>query len=895
MKRQSIFVLPVFSIFVVFCCAAVQAQVSFFQPLPYSGKGAAFVANFNGKPDILAGDGTMNLGNGDGTFTLGTPVSGTVLAVADFNGDGKLDLLEQGTGTLLVLLGKGDGTFQTPVSTASGASLSQIVVTDLRGNGLSDVIGVFGNSLLVYLSKGDGTFAAQTSYSLGTISTGASVVISVGDFNGDKKQDVVVSMGDLTAGQELTFLGNGDGTLNPTPVSSNGVPYPGSVAVADFNGDGKLDMAVAQTFQGSSQTVDILVGQGNGGFSTLTTSIPPGYLSVGDLRGIGKQDLVVSAGGDDVYLGNGDGTFVNASNYVNSGGIIADINLDGKMDLVSIDGVLLGNGDGTFHSNVAGIVNAFGYWGSGTVLGKFENNGATGAATLGLGTNSGTTLYILHNNGTGLLFQSQTYTIPNVGTTPLLTADLRGDGNLDLIVGGTNGYSVLLGNGDGTFQSPLYSNIGDITFMVVADVNNDQKPDLIVQTGSAGTPGQTLMVLLGNGDGTFKSPVSYYDAGLGTLLVADFNGDGKPDIAASGQLTDSPAQTGILVGNGDGTFQNIVFPTSLNGFEASFTEDFNDDHKPDLLGQGSGGWQVALGNGDGTFTLLPSFTSAFACFTPGGIADFNGDGIQDLLGNFQCGSHSAGPPAIALGNGDGTFHSPINVPVPQSALPTFARTVGVIGDMNGDGLPDLVFPYPASDVPVYGAGLGVLINTTHPVQPDFTVSSASGSPTSQTISAGQKASFTLMLAPAGSFSGMVNLSCAITPVVSPAPTCALSSSSVNISGGTTQSVTVTVQTTASTSAGTLPDLRLPPGAGPLLWSLMIGMLGTAWLGMRRRRSLPAVAASVVVLAFVFVGGCGGGSNSLHTTPGTPSGTYTATVTATSGSLTHNTTLQVVVQ
>src|SRR5580693_1337317 len=124
--------------FVFFLVASsLYGQVSFFQPLSYAGSGALFSADFNGddKPDLLSSDGTLQLGNGNGTFTAGTQVPGTPLAIADFNGDGKPDVLESGTGTLLVLLGNGNGTFKAAATTASAAALQPLAATDLNGDG----------------------------------------------------------------------------------------------------------------------------------------------------------------------------------------------------------------------------------------------------------------------------------------------------------------------------------------------------------------------------------------------------------------------------------------------------------------------------------------------------------------------------------------------------------------------------------------------------------------------------------------------------------------------------------------------------------------------------------------------------------------------------------------
>lgn len=130
--------------------------------------------------------------------------------------------------------------------------------------------------------------------------------------------------------------------------------------------------------------------------------------------------------------------------------------------------------------------------------------------------------------------------------------------------------------------------------------------------------------------------------------------------------------------------------------------------------------------------------------------------------------------------------------------------------------------------------------------------------------------------------------------MTPAPTCTLSSSSVQISGSGTQKVTVQVGTTAPATSGTAPYLHFPAGPMPLAWSLTF--LGSAWLWVRNRKRLQALATPIVVLVFVFSLGCGGsGSSSTHTTPGTPAGSYTATVTASAGSSSHNMALQVVVQ
>ena len=1000
MKREALAVICMTFVAVSF---RAQAQVSFFEPPTYAGSGNVFVADFNGdgKPDILTSDGTMNLGNGDGTFALGTPVAGAslsmpVCAVADFNGDGKPDVLEQGTGTLLVLLGNGDGTFQAPIGTASGASLTLVAASDLNGDGKADVVGVFGSSLMVYISKGDGTFASGVSYGLGTTATAST--LSFGDFNGDAKTDVVVSVaGNNVAGQEIVLLGNGDGTFQTTPKTSTGVYYPQFAAVGDFNGDGKLDLAVsAPEYCNGSCTIPattyVLLGNGDGTVQAATSAFGAnGPLAAADLNGDGKADLVIDNSPlTQVYLSNGGGTFSNASSYdlLVDGGVpaIADFNLDGKLD-IAVGTMLLGNGDGTFQGVQASLLTTLSGQPPIAAAGDFDKNGTVDVAAI-----ASTSLYILSNNGKGMLSLINTYTLPQPGYG-IVTADFNGDGNLDVLVVGTDqtaqdlSYTVLLGNGDGSFQAPInypqsVQTSAQSYSIVVADFNDDKKPDLAI-TLAGGAGNQSLALLLGNGDGTFAAPSYVYDGAATTLLTADFNGDGKLDIGGgvpAGGPSKNPS-TALLYGNGDGTFQAAVFPASLNNFAASFAADLNDDGRPDLIAFYPP--QVALENEDGTFTLLPALPNPVNL-----VADFNGDGKPDLFVTLGAlGSQQTG---VQLGNGDGTFGPVVNVPAKGLLSPSLAA------DMNGDGRLDLVFPWYNSGLGTATSGIGVLINTTAPgfgvlasplspapvtagnsatstvtvvpafgfnsavslactglpsgascgfvpssianssgtsaltiatsasvaagtysiqvqgssgsvvnsmplsvvvqAAPDFSLGASSGSATSQTITAGQTANFSLALAPTGSFAGTVDLSCAITPAVTPAPTCSLSSSSVQISGSGTQSVTVNVGTTAPATTGAVPGIKFPPGPMPMIMIWTLTLLASTWLWAQNRKRLPALAAPIVVLAFAFSVGCGGSSSSsTHTTPGTPSGTYAVTVTATSGSVSHNMALQVVVQ
>ncbi len=858
-------------VFVALSPLRLHGQVSFFPPPIYAGSANVFEADFNGdgKPDLLGIDGTLQLGNGNGTFTLGTAVIVMPLAVADFNGDGKPDILEAGTGTLLVLLGNGDGTFQTPISTNSGASLSALTAIDLNGDGKTDVVGVFNSNLMVYIGKGDGTFAAGVPYSLGMTPTGR-LTITPGDFTGDGKTDLAVSVSGTTVpGEEIILLGNGDGTFQPAKSSVGGFTITSAVA-GDFNHDGKLDLVIydAGFCNGtcSQPSALLLLGNGDGTFQQPITALQqppasfiPGAVAAADVNGDGKLDLiVVSPPLLEIYLGDGKGGFSSTHSYmmspssysdgIENAPVIADFNRDGKLDIAAGNYLLPGNGDGTFRGLPAVPLPAIGP----SALGDFDKKGINDVAIVSVNN-----VFILINDGTGALVLAHTYTLqqPSYG---IAASDLDRDGNLDLIVVGTDassqewGYSVLLGNGDGSFKPPAFYQESLVTganqySMVIADFNHDGKPDFATTLGTS----QSLAVLLGNGDGTFSAPSYLFDdSGVG-LVDADFNNDGKLDLATVG------SGLVILLGKGDGSFEPASIETASVG-NTLFTSDFNKDGNADLI---SG--HVFLGNGDGTFTALTQTISGYD------LADFNSDGKIDVLGPTNTGIPVCC--GVNLGNGDGTFGPAIDVfsigfkfdPV----QPIFERGA----DMNGDGKPDLVVGE-TSGMP----GVFVVLNTTVPATGLGFGVGAGGN--SVTVSAGQTAAYTLSIGGAG-MAGTATLTCSGLPA---GASCAPASIQVNAQSVTT--FTFNIATTSRQSAG-LYALRFG-------WTWALGFIGLLVLPFSAQgKTYFSKSGRLVVLSLLFLASsCGGGNSSVpavNPVPGanpngTPMGTYNIVITATAG-------------
>jgi len=270
----------------------------------------------------------------------------------------------------------------------------------------------------------------------------------------------------------------------------------------------------------------------------------------------------------------------------------------------------------------------------------------------------------------------------------IATADFNGDGNLDVVLTMVDQAIILLGKGDGTFlegQPFSAGNVTSVTAVAVGDFNGDGVPDLAIADY-----GGFVWILLGSGGGTFGAPVSFrVDCSPLGVQVTDVNLDGIADLVAVGTPLGAPIGTtdiSVLIGNGDGTFRSPVDYATANasqGAVALVIADFNGDQIPDLAVLDTS-LSVLLGNGDGTFHPAIAATTGNA---PTGLAtgDFNGDGIPDLV----VANNNDGTVSILLGEGNGQFQTQAAYPVQVLNAPNAYPTSVTVGDFNGDNIPDV--------------------------------------------------------------------------------------------------------------------------------------------------------------------------------------------------------------
>jgi hypothetical protein len=309
--------------------------------------------------------------------------------------------------------------------------------------------------------------------------------------------------------------------------------------------------------------------------------------------------------------------------------------------------------------------------------GDFNNDGKPDLAFVIFSYDGNNYVSVLLGNGDGTFQNAVNYgTGTGAGTYFLATGDFNGDGRLDLVAANwlAGNISIFMGNGDGTFDDAVNSSLAlGASSVATGDFNGDGKPDLAVTLQDQ----SQLRIFPGNGDGTFGSATTYSTDHPMMVIVRDFNGDGKEDLAVTNRAA---ATVSIRLGNGDGTFQNAAtFGTGPEPL-GIIAQDINRDGKLDLLissGEVDGSVYILQGNGNGSFLPYTTHQGGDPASRYVTISDLNGDGIADLI-------DSGTGVYISVGNNDGTFKPAVNF----SAGTGPVRTV-VIGDYNGDGKPDL--------------------------------------------------------------------------------------------------------------------------------------------------------------------------------------------------------------